>query len=128
MFLRLVFTVRSVHQVTAALEGLSLVAQQQLMECARAGRPLPPLYLSGVRYRREPPGREDWIGPVDVYRQRWGDCEDLVAWRVAELREQGTPARPYCYQPRPGLVHCVVRLPDGSLEDPSRRLGMGGEG
>jgi hypothetical protein len=127
VLIKLVFFARSVSQVGAALEGLSRVAQVQLIEASRQGRPLPLLYSSGVRYRRER-GTENWLGPVDVLRLGYGDCEDLVAWRVAELREHGTPAQPYCYPPRPGLVHCVVRMPDGSIEDPSKRLGMGGEG
>lgn len=125
--IKLVFFTRSVAQVAAALEGLARVAQVQLMEAMGEGRPLPLLYASGVRYQRER-GTEHWLGPVDVLRLGAGDCEDLVAWRVAELRQQGINAAPHCYAPAPGLVHCVVRWPDGSIEDPSRKLGMGGLG
>lgn len=128
MFLKLRFFVRSPAQVLAALRGLCLVSQEQLREAMRRGRPLPPLYLSGVRYRREREGKEDWLGPVDAMRLGYADCEDLVAWLVAELRERGVAAEPHIYSPRPGLIHCVVRLPDGTIEDPSRKLGMGGKG
>lgn len=118
------FRVRGIEEVQAALEGLCCVA---LVQLSRGG--FPPLYESGVRYQQER-GTESWLGPRDVLRLGRGDCEDLVAWRVAELvLGKVVPqqrARPYCYAPRPGLVHCQVRLANGSIEDPSRRLGMGG--
>ena len=50
--------------------------------------PLPPLYQSGVRYQPEPntgSGIEDWACPWDCIERGWGDCDDLVGWRVAEL-------------------------------------------
>lgn len=125
MLVRARVTLRSVREIEALLEGLALVAQAQLMAASREGRPLPPLYSSGVRYRREIQA-EEWLGPREVYAQGNGDCEDLVAWRVAELRLSGENAKPECYSPRDGLVHCVVRV-NGRREDPSARLGMGKE-
>lgn len=110
--------VHSTAEVEAALEGLAQVAQVQLSHLR-----LPPLYAAGVHYQRED-GTEKWLGPLDVYAAGVGDCEDLVAWRVAELRMSGERANPLCYEPRPGLVHCVVRREDGQIEDPSRLLGM----
>lgn len=120
---RLVWRVRGVAEVQAALEGLCRVALVQLVDTRPA---LPLLYQSGVRYRQEN-RTEWWLGPRDVYARGHGDCEDLVAWRVAELRRVGEPAEPACYAPRPGLVHCVVKVGQ-KIEDPSRLLGMGGEG
>jgi hypothetical protein len=107
-------------EVQAALWGLCRVAFVQLSES-----PYPSLYTSGVRYRREPFGQERWLGPRDVLRLGYGDCEDLVAWRVGELWLQRgmQAAEPRCYAPMPGLIHCVVRTPRG-MEDPSRQLGM----
>lgn len=60
----------------------------------RAGKPIPPLYQSGVVYDREPwAGRfEEFADLVTVLRRGWGDCDDLCAWRVAELQEQGESA------------------------------------
>lgn len=88
----------------------------------------PPLYESGVRYQAEPLGREDWQDiPETIFRGE-GDCEDLACWRVAELQEQGIDARPELTRKDLGAVtlyHVAVRLPNGSIEDPSRRLGMG---
>lgn len=54
----------------------------------------PPLYRSGVRYQAEPPGAEDWDGLATCYARGWGDCEDLVAIRCAELNRAGIAARP----------------------------------
>lgn len=57
------------------------------------------------------------------------NCEDLSAWRCAELQvRQGIQAWPcFTYRVRPGggyLYHIQVRYPDGRVEDPSRTLGM----
>lgn len=91
-------------------------------------RPLPALYASGVRYARES-GREQWQTAEETYQLKRGDCEDLAAWRAAELRIMGEMrARAVCYAPRPGLIHCVVRRADGRIEDPSAKLGMNGKG
>jgi len=107
------------------LEGLALASLTQI----RAGRVSIALYRSGVRYRREPRGVERWQTAAETLRRGHGDCEDLVAWRVAELRARGEKgARPHVYSPRVGLMHCVVRRGNGALEDPSKLLGMRGPG
>lgn len=112
------------REVEALLEGLARVCAAQIA----AGAVRVPLFSSGVRYEREPAGRERWQSARETLRRKAGDCEDLVAWRVAELRARGDNARPLVYQPRPGLLHCVVRRGDGSIECPSRILGMSGNG
>lgn len=91
-------------------------------------RGLPGLYESGARYRRESEGREEWRDAARVARDRVGDCEDLAAYRVGELLARGERACAHVYQPRPGLWHVVVRRADGTIEDPSARLGMRGAG
>lgn len=88
----------------------------------------PKLYQSGVRYRREPDGIEEWRSIPYVIADRIGDCEDLACWRAAELRVQGIEATPHFYFRMIGtlsMYHIVVRYPDGRLEDPSALLGMG---
>jgi hypothetical protein len=89
----------------------------------------PRLYQSGVVYRAEPIGREDWRDISAVLHYGNGDCEDLACWRAAELRElDGIDARPtYRWRQRDGIrvYHILVKLPDGTTEDPSRKLGMG---
>jgi hypothetical protein len=101
-----------------ALAGLTAMNMVLL-----AGGSIPPLYKAGVRYRRERPDRWD---TADTVRARgYGDCEDLAAWRAAELRNAGEDAHADVYQVAPRKWHAIVRRADGTIEDPSRRLGMG---
>src|SRR5262245_62050935 len=59
---------------------------------------IPALYQSGVRFREEPwaigplrlpGGLEQFTHCLEVLARRWGDCAQLCAWRVAELRVGG---------------------------------------
>lgn len=118
-----------------SLKCLTQIDEWQLARFALAGNPLAPLYESGVRYQMEPPGEEEWLDIPSLYKQGWGDCEDLACARVAELRYQGIAAVP-CIKSRQvakssgdalTLVHVMVLWPDGTVEDPSKILGMGGE-
>jgi hypothetical protein len=106
-------------EIDAALEGLVCLNMAQM----RNGK-CPPLYRSGVRYRRDK--GETWDSCRVVLKRGYGDCEDLAAYRAAELRTQGIPARAIVQRSHtPGVAwHCVVRYPDGRIEDPSRKLGM----
>lgn len=99
----------------------------------------PALYNAGVRYAEEPehfPCEEFASIPV-VLARKWGDCDDLAPWRVAELREAGENAHIRLSWKRRGngtrLYHVTVRRGDGiaqpdgsigSIEDPSALLGM----
>lgn len=138
--------------IVLALEAMIAVnkwhIERSLKRAARGkGVPVPPLYLSGVRYQEDPPGREDWRDCYTVLKRGKGDCDNLVAWRVAELRVAGIDAEPVVkWQhvpkdlvvklmghppnkvPKEGIwmVHCSVRFPDGRIEDVSKNLGMGG--
>ncbi len=101
----------------------------------------PKLYESGVVYRREN-GTENWLDIPSIIKAGWGDCEDLVFWRVAELRKQGVKAAPFAKWRRVNGVfkyHALVRrfgpgrdhfgrwvAARDWLEDPSVRLGMNG--
>ena len=89
----------------------------------------PSLYDSGVEYEREPPGQEEWQTIPALLKSRAGDCEDLAAWRVAELQVKGEPARIITKTKRLEtgklLIHVLVRRGDGTIEDPSMMLGMG---
>lgn len=124
---RLVLTiaVSSLTAVQKFLTALQLVDEDQL----RSGR-YPSLYRSGVRYQREPRGREDWQTVSRAYRAKLADCEDLAAWRAAELVVSGEDvgAAAVIKRVRPGLIHCLVRRSNGAMEDPSRMLGMSGVG
>ena len=118
---RAVISVRGSKQIEKLLEGLVLLNVGEL----RAGR-CPPLYESGARYVREPLGQEDWQTATEVFRSKHGDCEDLAAYLAASYRVRGVAARCKIIDIRPGLKHVVVELPDGSIEDPSKKLGMKG--
>jgi hypothetical protein len=101
----------------------------------------PKLYESGVVYRRED-RTENWLDIPHIIKAGWGDCEDLVFWRVAELRQQKIKAAPFAKWRRVNGVykyHALVRRfapgrdhfgrmvnAKAWLEDPSRRLGMNG--
>lgn len=88
---------------------------------------LPWLYESGVRYRREKreSGRpEEWKTFRKLVRDGFGDCEDLAAARCAELRERNKIRAVPWLTKRGRTWHVIVKYPDGTLEDPSRKLGM----
>jgi hypothetical protein len=96
-----------------------------------AGKPIPLLYESGVRYQAEPwRGQEEFADIPTVYARKWGDCDDLAPWRVAELRAvYREPAKlrvswAVNAAAKQRLFHITVRRADGSIEDPSRVLGM----
>lgn len=66
---------------------------------------VPPLYRSGVRWEREEPrpgrtgcaggnGQERFFGARQVIAERAADCEDLAAYRTAELRLGRVPQEP----------------------------------
>jgi len=105
-----------------------------------------PLYhfakTSGLHWEPEK-GTEDWLSIPCIYQalrdRKPVDCEDLACARVAELRLGlgGHPLGPVraIAQIRgrvlPGgriMMHAFVEYPDGSVEDPSKLLGMPGEG
>jgi hypothetical protein len=99
----------------------------------------PDLYEAGVTYKPER-HRENFKGQPTEYGEEWqtipyviyrgyGDCEDLGAWRSAELRAKyNIKASPFIkmrHMPD-GFwrAHVVVRWPNGTIEDPSAKLGM----
>lgn len=134
------------------LEGMILVNRHHIQLSRRRaelglGMPVPPLWASGVRYQEDPPGEENWGDVYYCMKLGHADCDRLVIWRCAELREAGVHAVPVIkwqnlnretaialgyppgFVPPDGLwmVHCLVRFPDGRIEDPSKILGMGAE-
>jgi hypothetical protein len=115
----------TMSEIQVFLSALQRVCEQQL-----SSAPFPPLYESGVRYLREPRGQENWQTCHETLKKQSGDCEDLAAWRAAELRVSGRDpgAVAIIKRVRPGLIHCLVRRGNGSLEDPSKVLGMRGKG
>ena len=123
MALRASIDADGIEECEALLEGLVRLDLAQL----RRGL-APPIYQSGVRYEREPRGHEQWQTAVQANRTKRADCEDLSAWLAASYRLVGVDAACVVRDVAPGLKHVVVQLPDGSIEDPSARLGMRGKG
>lgn len=127
---------RSQKAMLWMMEGLCRVNQDIIITQRKLRQPVPLLYSpeAGIRYQRED-GTEDWQDIYTTVRKRWGDCEDLACWRVAELREvfrrKASPFVTYRVGPDGGYhYHALVTAqgPGGwRLEDPSRKLGMGFE-
>lgn len=86
----------------------------------------PPLFRSGVRYRLDDRAGERWKDIAEVRAGGVGDCKDLAAWRLAELRlwgEYGAVARVSFFTIAGRVVnHVTVRRADGHIEDPSLAL------
>lgn len=105
------------------------LAAQSYAQIAEKRGDIPPLYSGKIRYKREPLRRENWQAARETAQRGYGDCEDLSAYRVAELRSQGITAFPIVVQVNPTLRHVKVRYLDPRsqqwvTEDPSERLGM----
>lgn len=104
--------------IGCALEGLIALSAHLIVK-----HRLPPLLQSGAVYRREK--TEDWRSALEVYRQGWGDCEDLASYRAAELRiNNHEPARVVLKWTGLRTLHAIVLRADGTTEDPSKWLGM----
>lgn len=101
---------------------IALAGLVAMNRAVMAGGGIPPLYASGVRYRRESPDR--WQTCNLVLRLHYGDCEDLASWRAAELQQQGEQAIADVRRSGERLWHAFVIRANGAVEDPSRILGM----
>lgn len=113
--------------IREALEALVLVNRLYLRthHCK-------PLYESGIRYEEEPLGQkyEDFAAVPVIISRGWGDCDDVVSWRIAELRNAGENAKvrlkwQHDASKNARMYHVLVRRANGQVEDPSLRLGMG---
>lgn len=85
-------------------------------------------YKAGIRYQREPRGREHWKGIRQIIADGHGDCEDLASYLAAWYIVRGKCAKIHLVWKRTAgggrLFHVQVRGPSGRIEDPSRVLGM----
>ena len=111
--------------MTIMLDALTAIDEAEL----RAYPKLPLLYDSKVKYYREPFGDDPWQDILTTLSIGYGDCEDLTAWRVAELRVRyGIKAvcefSHIINDMAQHKFHIFVRHPDGRIEDPSQILGM----
>lgn len=113
------------EKALAKLDELMRLSVEQRL----AGR-VPALYSTGIRYKREPRGIDQWLTAEETYAHGMGDCEDLAVWLAADHIVAGDPSACVVIKPvRPGLDHALVMTGDGKvLRDPSRILGMLGKG
>lgn len=119
--------------LTSLLTALTSINMVVMADAAKRGFPIPPLYSSGIRYVRDGEsnlsdvGPEDWQDCVEALSRGEADCKSLACYRAAELRLSGIRAFAqfrWRDRDRGSLYHIVVQLPDGTIEDPSARLGM----
>lgn len=131
----------SQKRVLVLLEALTLCNQFYLAEHPDA----PLMYQAGIKYKIPAQfGTSSGEGGVPGYRGEvfrdipriiengGGDCDNVACWRAAEIRHRlGIGAKPYItWRKRADggtTYHVIVLWPDGSSEDPSLLLGMGGE-
>ena len=110
--------------IRRVIRGIAECWAEQLRE-----HPLPPLYKSGVVYKPEPASNqcEVFSDPYTTYLLGFGDCDDLVIWRLAEVLASGGQAWAQAMR-KIGTTryHVAVRMGDGSEEDPSIILYPGG--
>lgn len=113
---------------------IELIAREvnlPLIRHARAqGNPLPRLSDGAVWFAPEPwDGEFEEFAPLDVCLRRGRcDCDDAVAWRLADLwdhGELGATSAGYCrFLNGERYFHGQIRRESGLIEDPSRNLGM----
>lgn len=84
----------------------------------------PPLYRDGIVYQRT----VEWETVPAVELRGYADCKSLAAWRIAELRFAGIPAKPVFrfHELENGMFdyHILIQTGPGEYEDPSKSLGM----
>lgn len=118
---------RSIQDVILTL---ALVWSEELKR-----RPLPSIYKGSIVYRPEPEDNEaeEWTDPYTLRERGYGDCDDLVIARLAELyvkagQNADTPRSKLIAWPSvarkkgTNLYHVMIRHKSGELEDPSQIL------
>jgi hypothetical protein len=120
---RIHMVLHSARQVEHLLEGLIRACEDDY----RLNPGLPPLYDTGVRYKRELDGVNRWQTVTETYARKCGDCEDLCAAYCAWLRVRQGERGAHCTVKfiHSGLWHVRVVRANGAIEDPSKVLGMG---
>ena len=118
------------HHVNAPTLDAALEATTRLNESMLAAGEIPSFekaLMHGVRWRPEPPGGEYFDHGGLVMQRGWGDCDDLAPLHAASLRHSGKDpqAKAIVQRKGPSLWHAVVRRGDGTIDDPSKRAGMG---
>lgn len=113
---------KALNRMLACLQGID-------EDFLRAYPDTPRIMDSGVLYREEPPGQEDWQDIPSCLRMGTCDCEDLACWLAAERTVRDGILSKAEYREFKGdddrtLYHIIVARADGVVEDPSRIFGM----
>jgi hypothetical protein len=116
--------------VNADVLNASLEAVTRLNESLLNRNEIPPFETQlkrGLQWKPEPPGDEHFDHGLTLAKRKWGDCDDLAPLHAASLRHSGEDPNAEAIVKRTGpkLWHAVVRRGDGSIDDPSKRAGMG---
>lgn len=96
--------------------------------------PIPDFYSCDIRYQPEPGDSlaEEWVDPYTCYERGYGDCDDMVIWRLAEIfakskydprnGRHNIPAWPAIYAHDDGERYHVAIKHRGlkELEDPAK--------
>lgn len=110
-----------------AVERLSLCLAEINFEYLQANPDTPYLYATRVKYRDDSHRKYDeWCDIPKVLARGFGDCDDLAAWRIAELWKLGIYAMPKAesvYRGNSVTYHILV-MTNAGFEDPSKFLGM----
>lgn len=119
----------SIEGLTGLLDALEVLVINNTSYLERHPR-VPGPYESGVRYHLEKEGHEDWLGVEALLARGLGDCEDLASYLASWYRaRKGIFAKVVLKRFSKGgkvWYHAVVKLPNGTIEDPSAKLGMRG--
>lgn len=121
MEIRLVVQVNTEAEIGAALWGMLAINERLI-------RPdWPSVYGIGTHYQREQPGVEKWVTAsyMRAHPTEGFDCEDLASYQAAWLRVTGQdPGARIALRRSSVGWHVVVARSNGTIEDPSARLGM----
>jgi len=95
---------------------------------------LPPLYLSGTRYKtvhgsarcktNAPESCERFLSALQLLKERVGDCKDFACYLAAERMLAGDYGARAIPIPSSVGFHVQTQHGDGTIEDPSVVLGM----
>lgn len=116
--------------VSADVLNASLEAVTRLNESLLKNNEIPPFETQlkrGLKWKPEPPGDEHFDHGLTTAKRGWGDCDDLAPLHAGSLRHSGEDpgATAIVKKTGPKLWHAVVRRSDGTIDDPSKRAGMG---
>lgn len=116
--------------VNADVLNAALEATTRLNESLLANNEIAPFETQlkrGLKWQPEPPGDEHFDHGGTTSRRGWGDCDDLAPLHAASLRNSGEDpgAEAIVKRSGPKMWHAVVKRSDGTIDDPSRRAGMG---